>query len=534
MKQTKLLSLSIGIACLSSSSVFADVSSRIINGQEAVSDKWPFMTALVSKNVDAYNGQFCGASFIGKRYVLTAAHCVESISAEDLDVVIGVSDLAASDVEDHRYAVKNIYMHQNYADKGVSNDIAVLELTEVPQENTIALVDRYERNRLSDGQSLTVMGWGNQNSSGGYSSSSKLYQVDVPLVNQSVCKNAGGKDSGYSDIGDDAFCAGYAQGSKDSCQGDSGGPIVVKTNNSYEQLGIVSWGVGCAQADAYGVYTNISNFESWLADRTRGFSYRANEYLGMRTPGVVTHTFEFGNYSDQVVTVSNITMLSGAAIKSHDCDDVGIGETCRIEVTKDIQTMGDNSFGVQVSTNLAGSETVTSNVKVIGARQLNKAALDLIDIPNSGVLSTEAWKVDGSTIVSPDLSNSETAQVSIQGIPKGTVTLDVSVSSEQDADFMRVYINGHLYYKASGSKSESIPLALVRETNNSIKIAYEKNASVSAGKDQIKFGNLRYTDKILISKSNGTQVAKSGSSGGSFGWHWLLMLAGVGLLRKRH
>lgn len=159
--------------------------------------------------------------------------------------------------------------------------------------------------------------------------------------------------------------------------------------------------------------------------------------------------------------------------------------------------------------------------------------MDLIDIPNSGVLSTEAWEVDGSKIVSPDLSNSETAQVSIQGIPKGTVTLDVSVSSEQDADVMYVYINGYLYYKASGSKSESIPLALVRETNNSIKIAYAKNASISMGQDQLKFGNLRYTDKIMISKSNGTQVAKSGG-GGSFGWHWLLMLAGVGLLRKRH
>lgn len=534
MKQAKLLSAVIGLACLSSTSTFADVSSRIINGEQATTDSWPFMTALVSKNVDAYNGQFCGASFIGKRYVLTASHCVETISAEDLDVVIGVSDLAASDVEDHRYAVKNIYMHQNYADNGINNDIAVLELTKEPQENNISLVDRYERNRLPDGQSLTVMGWGNQNASGGYSSSSKLYQVDVPLVNQSVCKNAGGKDSGYSDIGDDAFCAGYAKGGKDSCQGDSGGPIVVKTNNSYEQLGIVSWGIGCAQANAYGVYTNISHFDSWIADKTRGFSYRAKEYLGMRTSGEVTHTFEFGNYSNQIVTVSNATPLLGAVITNNTCSNVAIGESCQIQVTKDVQTMGDNSFGVQVSTDLAGSETVTSNVEVTGARLLNEPASNLIDITNSGILSTEVWNVEGNKIVSPLLSDSEKAQISIQGIPKGTVTLDVSVSSEQDADFMRVYINGHLDYAASGFKSDSIQLRLVRESNNSIKIAYEKNSHSSAGSDQIKFGNVRYTDKILMSKSNGTQVAKSGSGGGSFGWHWLLMLVGVGLLRKRH
>lgn len=49
MKQAKLLSAVIGLACLSSTSTFADVSSRIINGEQAATDSWPFMTALVSK-----------------------------------------------------------------------------------------------------------------------------------------------------------------------------------------------------------------------------------------------------------------------------------------------------------------------------------------------------------------------------------------------------------------------------------------------------------------------------------------------------
>jgi len=538
MKQTKLLSAVIGLACLSSTPAFADVSSRIINGQEATSDKWPFMVALVSKNVDAFNGQFCGASFIGKRYVLTAAHCIETVSPEELDVVIGVSDLASSDAGNHRYSVKNIYAHENYGEGGMGNDIAIIELTEMPQENTVALVDRHTRGNLSAGQMLTVMGWGDQDASNNYSTSSKLYQVDVPLVNQATCKASGGIGSNYRNIGDDAFCAGYENGGYDSCQGDSGGPIVIETNGTYEQLGIVSWGDGCAQANAYGVYANVSHFEAWIATYTTGFSFRKDEFLGAVHLGVISHTFEFGNFSDQVINVSSVNSVNGAVIVNNGCQNIAIGSTCQIEVSKNISSLGEQSFGVELNTNVAGLETITSEVRVTGARSLNSQPLSLITIPYEDVLSTEFWMVDGNKIISPsDLGHNEKAKLSIQGIPKGTVTFDVSVSSEERYDKLNIVLNGaELTNGISGTWSDTVTLNLVRSTNNTLEITYEKDGSATAGDDRVTLSNLSHSNEILISKSNGTQVAKSGSSsgGGSFGWHWLLMLAGVGLLRKRH
>jgi len=60
-------------------------------------------------------------------------------------------------------------------------------------------------------------------------------------------------------------CAG-ANG-KDSCQGDSGGPLSYDNNGNHEQVGIVSFGIGCASPGLYGVYSNVAYFRDWI-DKT--------------------------------------------------------------------------------------------------------------------------------------------------------------------------------------------------------------------------------------------------------------------------
>ena len=61
-------------------------------------------------------------------------------------------------------------------------------------------------------------------------------------------------------------CAGYPQGGTDTCQGDSGGPMFRRdASNAWIQVGIVSWGDGCARPNAPGVYTQVSTFASSIA-----------------------------------------------------------------------------------------------------------------------------------------------------------------------------------------------------------------------------------------------------------------------------
>ncbi|GMM88521.1 S1 family peptidase [Vibrio fortis] len=538
MKQAKLLSAVVGLACLSSTSAFADVSSRIINGEQASAKSWPFMTALVTKNLDAYKSQFCGASFIGSRYVLTAAHCVEDENAEDVEVVIGVSDLSSNDVNEHRYGVKNIYIHGQYGQVGMSNDIAIIELTVVPQEKAVSLADSNLRWNLNDGQNLTVMGWGDQDTSSNFANSNHLYQVDVPLVNQETCKDIDPSvNPNYANIGNDAFCAGFVNGGKDSCQGDSGGPIVVETNGSYEQLGVVSWGEGCAQANAYGVYANVGHFDSWIADTTRGLSYRSREHLRVRSVGQLSHTFKFDNFSDQVIAFSGVSPVKGSVITSNSCNDLAIGGSCEIQITKNLPTVGFYSFGIELNTDLPGSESLTNLVEVNVGNPVNQQIANLIDIPYDEVVSDRTWKVADNEIVSPTLFDTQAARLGINGIPQGSVTLDLNISTEEHYDRVVILTNGKVAYINSGILTTSVSVPLVRETGNTLEIIYAKDAFYSRGADEIRFSNLRYTKEIVGSNLSGNNVAKSGSGGsggGSFGWHWLLMLAGVGLLRKRH
>ena len=46
-------------------------------------------------------------------------------------------------------------------------------------------------------------------------------------------------------------------------QGDSGGPLFY-CDRSCEQIGIVSFGIGCAEKKYPGVYTRVSKYIDWI------------------------------------------------------------------------------------------------------------------------------------------------------------------------------------------------------------------------------------------------------------------------------
>ena len=98
-------------------------------------------------------------------------------------------------------------------------------------------------------------------SSGG-SISNDLLKVEVPFVSTDDC-NQSYNGNGYS-ITDGMICAG--EKGKDSCQGDSGGPMVANVNGTSVLVGVVSWGIGCAQEGYPGVYARVANYIDWIEE----------------------------------------------------------------------------------------------------------------------------------------------------------------------------------------------------------------------------------------------------------------------------
>ncbi|XP_045138298.1 trypsin alpha-3-like [Portunus trituberculatus] len=243
--------------------------SRIVGGQQTEVNEWPWMAALLY-----YNQQFCGGSLINDRYVLTAAHCTVDFRASEITVRLAEHNLAiSSETSVVVRSVSQIINHPNYQSGSEKNDIALLKLSSpVTVSSTVLPVCMPPPRPKYAGRTATVTGWGTTSSGG--SSPNSLREVDVKVLRNSDCQSSYGTSSIISSM----LCA-SAPG-KDSCQGDSGGPLVFKdAGNNYDQIGVVSWGYGCAAPNYPGVYTRVNSYLTWIRDNTEDGVYCAGMNL---------------------------------------------------------------------------------------------------------------------------------------------------------------------------------------------------------------------------------------------------------------
>jgi secreted trypsin-like serine protease len=243
-----------------------DSSPRIIGGTDTTVEKWP-SAVFIAFYQDNKLSSFCGGNLIASNWVLTAAHCLVDGSgnyrqASDIRIVLDTTDLTSSSVEPK--GITNVIVHPDYISTTKRSDIALLELTNHSEQPIMALYS----GKPDVGTEATVIGWGvtsyddQNNPQYGFDN---LLEVDVPVVSNEACNRP---ESYAGTIIDSQICAGFAQGGKDSCQGDSGGPLIIMQDGSYKQVGIVSYGGGCAQPNKYGVYTHTSSFKTWVEDYT--------------------------------------------------------------------------------------------------------------------------------------------------------------------------------------------------------------------------------------------------------------------------
>lgn len=240
---------------------------RIVGGS-SVHDpaKYPWMAALVESGSQDYNQtQFCGGTLIHPEWVLTAAHCLKdivenSISPSTVGVLLGTTDLSQPASGYELIPSRQFHIHPDYDYSTQDNDIALIRLSRRSKQSPVGSLAADDAD-TQPGLSCTVTGWG-ETQPQLRSYPSLLQEVELPIVANAIC-DAGMSAPGY--VTENMICAGFAAGGKDSCFGDSGGPLARKTDSGgYLLAGVVSWGEGCAQAGAYGVYTKVSRYRSWI------------------------------------------------------------------------------------------------------------------------------------------------------------------------------------------------------------------------------------------------------------------------------
>jgi secreted trypsin-like serine protease len=229
---------------------------RIIGGEPADFGEYPFMVALLFEPIQGndFQKQYCGGSLIASRWVLTAAHCVEFLDSPD-QVAVAVSRTNLNSTEGQRIAVREFYIHPDYDPNLISPDVALLQLARpVRGVAPIQLAGPGDDGFEAAGTLLTVIGWGNTSTTGQASFPDGLREVVVPVVDDATCDFA---YHGFVTV-ETQLCAG-AKGI-DSCGGDSGGPLFATTSGGVEiQVGIVSYGIGCAKQRFPGVYTEVNS-----------------------------------------------------------------------------------------------------------------------------------------------------------------------------------------------------------------------------------------------------------------------------------
>uniref|UniRef100_A0A4W6DEI1 Peptidase S1 domain-containing protein n=1 Tax=Lates calcarifer TaxID=8187 RepID=A0A4W6DEI1_LATCA len=226
----------------------AGLNTRIVGGQNAPPGNWPWQAS-----VHRFGRHICGGTLINNEWVMTATSCLIT-GTNNLLVYLGRERQEGPNPNEVSRTIIHVINHPNYNPTTADNDISLLRLSS-PVNFTSYILPvclAASGSTFHNGTDAWVTGWGDTALGVPLPSPQNLTEVEVPIVGNRECSCS----YGLFAITGNMMCAGL--------QGDEGGPLVIKQNGSWIQAGIVSFGLGCAQANFPAVFTRVSQYQSWI------------------------------------------------------------------------------------------------------------------------------------------------------------------------------------------------------------------------------------------------------------------------------
>uniref|UniRef100_A0A2C9JRC5 Serine protease 12 n=1 Tax=Biomphalaria glabrata TaxID=6526 RepID=A0A2C9JRC5_BIOGL len=257
---------------------------KIIGGVYAQHGAYPWQVRVDKVYSSRFVSHHCGAVIISEHWLLSAAHCFAKERKSSFQVTVGDHNKKEKDQGEQVFSVEQLLIHGQYIEGIKDYDIALIKIKPVNgqgihfndyvQPACLPDVDtRYDKN-----ENCMISGWGR-------AFQAKIYpdilkSAKVPIIDQKECYKLYNNHYTERSYTDRMICAGYREGGIDTCDGDSGGPLVCNFQNAYTVFGITSWGAGCAQPGAPGVYANVKVFLPWIKSTIDSYSNsEAEKYL---------------------------------------------------------------------------------------------------------------------------------------------------------------------------------------------------------------------------------------------------------------